>query len=268
MGRQSRRPRIMAFWKMSEEGLLHWRLDGWHGIQAWFTGRLGGASLPPYASLNLSRSVNDLPAAVMVNRRRAIAAGVPLSVPTVVWARQVHGRDIAWVDGTQPDAVADGLLTRTPNVVLAMAFADCVPIWIVSDDQSMGGLVHAGWRGTVLDIAGAAVNAFEQAGEDPKHLKAAIGPSIGPCCYEVDEPVAEKVRRLEDGQQFLASTGPRHYQLDLWGLNRWLLMRAGIPEDAIVGAGLCTGCHPDWFFSHRREQARTGRMGGFLCLMP
>lgn len=254
----------MAYWTVASERPLRWEVSGWEGIRAWFTSREGGVSLPPFDTMNLSYSVRDLKTAVRENRRRAL---LPANGRQPVFSRQVHGRDVVWVSSGSAKTTADGLFTTDVGAVLGMTFADCVPIFLADPQHRTAGIVHAGWRGTVGDIAGQAIQFLQEAGRQPENLVAAIGPSIGPCCYEVDERVAEAVRALGHGECFLAPSGAGHYHLDLWLLNRWLLTRAGVPDSAVLTSGICTACHPAWLFSHRKEAGRTGRMGGFICLV-
>jgi YfiH family protein len=254
----------MPYWRMVEEPLRHWRLEEWPGAVAWFVGRQGGVSLPPYATLNVGRSVRDLEPAVRENRRRAEALGAPGR--PVRYMRLAHGAAVHWLAPERELPVADAVFVEDGREVLAVTFADCLPIWLMARTRSVGGLVHAGWRGTVADVAGRAVRELKRAGVAPHEIVVALGPGIGPCCYEVDERVAGLVRALAGGEAFLLPSGPGRYRLDLPGLNRHLLEQAGVLPEHITDAGLCTGCRLDWFFSHRREGGRTGRMGGYLWL--
>jgi YfiH family protein len=254
----------MARWVDQEGPPRRWQVEGWAGVLAWGTGRLGGVSPPPYATLNVSLAVGDVPAAVIENRRRAVA---PAAFRRPVFARLVHGVDAVLVEGTgQHLPAADLLFTRDPSVVLAMTFADCVPLYWHSPGAGLVGIGHAGWRGTVRNLAGVAVDFLRGEGAAPDDVYLAVGPAIGPCCYQVDEPVARAVRQLGlDADETLIPDGSGHWRLDLPGLNRLLAVRAGVPDAHISLCGLCTACHPDWFFSHRREGGHTGRQGGFIC---
>lgn len=241
----------------------HLALEGFEGVTAWMSGRRGGVSEPPFATLNLSPWVKDAPAAVTENRRRAL---LPAGSRRALWARPQHGGRVRAVSRATEDVEpGDGLLTDDPGVVLAQTFADCVPIFVWADDIRWGGILHAGWRGTVANIAAAGVRTLVARGADAKRVQAAIGPSIGPCCYEVREDVAGPIRTLPEGQQFLRAVDEDHFSLDLWGLNQSLLVGAGVSPDHVTLSGLCTGCELSLFFSHRRE-GPTGRMGGFFCL--
>ncbi len=264
----ARREPLRMTSEQRDEGRRRWGPDaagGWSGRlgpgRLWFTGRAGGVSAPPFATLNLSRHVRDLPVAVEENRRRAAMRGAPTG--EAVWGQLIHGSNVAWLSPAAapgPGPVADGLLTASAGLTIAMTFADCVPIWLASRVSPVGGLLHAGWRGTVRGIARAGVEALVAAGAAAASLEAVIGPSIGPCCYEVGPELVDAVEALDLGPGLVDAR--RH--LDLWEANRRLLCRAGMAEDHIAVTGLCTACHPEWFFSHRREGGRTGRNGGFF----
>ena len=154
-----------------------------------------------------------------------------------------------------------------------MNYADCTPIFLFDPINSAIGLGHAGWKGTVRDLPGALVRAMTaEFGSDPAELLAGIGPAIGPCCYEVDEPVLSQVRAtfadagslLLDGQNGSSKAkGDRRY-FDLPEANRRNLHRAGVRQ--IEMAGVCTACRTDLFFSHRAEHGLTGRFGTIFIL--
>lgn len=264
----------MAQWIQHEDG--YWQWLGPENVQAIFTTRQGGVSLPPYDTWNLSFGVPDAPEAVVANRRKALGC-LNASLEQLVMAEQVHGAQVSWVGaGDAPAgayspqtsvAGADGLLTQGTGIVLGMGFADCVPIFLADSAGRTAGLLHAGWRGTVRGVQEKAVWHLKRQGISPENLHVGIGPSIGPCCYEVDETVAQEFRAVM-GDHAPLTPGMRsgHYQLDLWAANRWRLEQLGVPRENIDVAGVCTACHSGQFFSHRRDRGRTGRMGGYICL--
>ena len=246
--------------------------------------RRGGYSAAPFDSLNLSMSVPDERDRVYANRRRVYGL-YDRDTDTVVHAHLVHGADVARVtqadNGTWVEHV-DGLITDQPGTVLSMNFADCAPIFLYDPRRHAIGLGHAGWRGTVVDLPGAMVQAMaEQFGSDPADLVAAVGPCIGPCCYEVGEEVITAVeavfaepdallrppsangRPLPESSQQPALE--RRY-FDLPEANRKNLANAGVR--AIELSEYCTACRTDLFFSHRAEQGRTGRFGTVFALGP
>ncbi|NMP21630.1 peptidoglycan editing factor PgeF [Sulfobacillus sp. DSM 109850] len=244
-------------------------------VQAWFSTRRGGVSLPPFDTLNLSFGVGDLKAAVTENRRRMAAWG-GRELDQLVMPAQVHGNHIEWVTrlhagrgarGAHPIPDTDGFLTEDPEVLLGLGFADCTPIFVADVNARVVGLWHAGWRGTVKGIQRVGVEMLAQRGIPPEDLLIGLGPAIGPCCYEVDEPVVREVRRVAD-DAVLEPVDASHSRLDVRALNRRLLEQAGVRPEHIAEAPFCTGCRSDLFFSYRVQGRLTGRMGGYICLKP
>lgn len=249
----------------------NWVWDTSTAVSAWVTTRSGGVSYPPLDSRNISFNVGDLPSAVRENRRRSVPR-----LDQLIMAQQVHHAQTEWVgpqdagrgalDASSAIGGADGLVTDSETVVLGMGFADCVPIFFADVTGTAIGIVHAGWRGTVSGVQLGALESFRQHGWDPEEMLVGVGPAIGPCCYEVDTQVAERVRLALGSDETLAvGRDPDHFYLDLWETNRLMLERAGVPADHIAVLKRCTACHPEEFFSHRRDRGRTGRMGGFIC---
>jgi YfiH family protein len=181
--------------------------------------------------------------------------------------RQVHGaRVIEAGDGTEPLLEADAVMTTAPGVAACVSVADCVPVLLV--DPRSGGVVavHAGWRGT---LAGAAVEGaralVERCGARPGDLLAAIGPAIGPCCFEVSRDVAERFRDAVGP----STATPRDHdsRVDLWRANELLLRRAGLARRNVEILGRCTSCEDRIFFSHRRDRGVTGRHVAFVSVV-
>ncbi|MCL6610807.1 MAG: peptidoglycan editing factor PgeF [Peptococcaceae bacterium] len=242
-----------------------------------FTTRQGGVSRGPYRSLNLAFHVGDSPEAVLENRRRAcrvLAAGLE----DMVCGQQVHGDRVHVVkeadrgrgacDHGSAIPETDALVTCRPGLLLASFYADCVPILILDPVRRAAGLVHAGWKGTAAGIAGAALEAMGRAfGTRPEDCLAAIAPAIGPCCYEVDQPVlAAMAERGFDPARHVYPAGPDRWKLDLPGLNREILTGAGVKEESVSVARLCTSCSPELFFSYRGQSGRCGRMASLIAL--
>ncbi len=241
------------------------------------SGRMGGASRGHLSSLNLSLVVHDEQETVLANRRR-LAEALAIPHERLLKSRQVHGADCLVVGrreieqgltgaGDSP-LVADGLLTAERELYLFMTFADCVPVLLHDPVRGVVGLVHAGWKGTVAGIARRAVLAAQAAfGSRPADLLVGIGPSIGPCCYEVGEDVATAVRQaLPAYRQVLREVAGGSVHLDLWRANACQLEEVGVPAANIEVAGLCSACRTDLLFSHRKEKGRTGRMGAVIGL--
>jgi purine-nucleoside/S-methyl-5'-thioadenosine phosphorylase / adenosine deaminase len=235
------------------------------GARAAFSTRLGGVSEPPYDSLNLGVLTDDDPAAVQQNRQR-LASALGHEPQQIAFALQVHGARLidhseassqsrgsfctAYVQKEPRDGLpeVDGHVVREPGLTPLVFVADCLPVAL----RGPGGLamVHAGWRGLAGGIVGAAAGAVEA-------TIAAIGPGIGPCCYEVGEEVLGAFSDLGEG----VADGR---MLDLPEVARRLLARAGV--ERVESAGLCTSCEEELFFSHRRDHRRTGRQAGIAWL--
>jgi len=224
------------------------------GARAAFSTRLGGVSEGPYEALNVAVKTGDEPDRVRENRHR-LAAALGRNPADVVMGRQVHGAELRWHDRRQeprvyadvvksPDEV-DAQATAEPGLAPLVMVADCLPI-AVSGPRGVA-MVHGGWRG----LAGGIV---ATAGERVQADVAAIGPGIGPCCYEVGEEVLAEFADLEG-----VAVGR---MLDLTAVATQLLERSGVEE--IDASGLCTSCNPELLFSHRRDGERTGRQAGLV----
>ncbi len=207
----------------------------------------------------------------------------------LVTLRQIHSDLIHHIEG-RPAAplVGDGLITATPEIVIAIQTADCLPVILVDTKNRAVGVFHAGWRGTVKRIVQKGVGEMRlHFGTDPRHLRSAIGPGVQACCYEVGEEVkhkfetqfayaAELFREVKESDTiremypllFLTARAPGHSELptkiflDLVEANRRQLLDAGVPAKNIDASPLCTSCRVDLLFSYRAEKGITGRMMG------
>src|SRR5215510_1455953 len=170
-----------------------------------------------------------------------------------VFLKQMHGAKVIQAGRGGLAGEADAIVTDTPGLPVAVFSADCVPLLLHDPDGPRLAAVHAGWRGTVHAVARAAVHALVEAGARPEHLFAAIGPSIGPCCYEVDKPVIAQLDRAFPGRwgAWVKSAGPGKWMLDLWAANEEQLRGTGLRGDRIFNPRLCTACRTDLFFSYR-----------------
>lgn len=237
------------------------------GIPHAFTTRQGGVSRGPFASLNLGRGVDDDPAAVRANRA-AVLEALRLDPVRHVEADQVHGAVVALVgagDGGRSIRDADGLATSDPGTVLAVHAADCVTLLLADPASGAVAAAHAGWRGTAAGIAAEIVRLLADRFETrPEDLLAAIGPSIGACHYEVDEPVMARMRVWSWWDTVSTPNDRGRWQLDLRAANRRQLIDAGVRPERVEILDLCTFHHPDLFYSHRRD-GRTGRMGAVIA---
>ena len=179
----------------------------------------------------------------------------------VAFLRQVHGAEVIAAERGGPIGEADILTTGRRGLPLAIFTADCLPI-IVYDPQSHRlAMAHAGWRGTVKAAAGVAARALTEAGGRAGTFLAAIGPSIGPCCYEVDHPVIAPLAAAFPAawQDWVTPAGPGKWMLDLWRANEDQLRAAGLDPGRIDNPRLCTACRMDLFHSYRRGRGR-GRL--------
>jgi len=191
----------------------------------------------------------------------AVLAPHGLDFTRVAYLRQVHGATVRRVEAGGYGGEGDVLLTTTPRVPLAIFTADCLTVVVYDPPGRRLALAHVGWRGTVKGAARAAVGALAREGARPADLHAAIFPSIGPCCYEVDRPVIEPLRAAfpDRWEAWATSVRPGQWRLDLWAANEFQLASAGVRADRIANPRLCTGCRTDLFFSYRKEGSR-GRL--------
>lgn len=225
-----------------------------------FTTRHGGVSRSPWDSLNLSTSTGDEPDAVEQNWAR-LRQETGLSFARV---RQVHGARVVRRDGDGPVEEGDAVTTARPGLAACVLTADCVPVLLGDPRTGAVAAVHAGWRGTLARAAARAVEAMERDfGVRPENLLAAIGPAIGPCCYEVSLDLAE--RFVAEVGPAVAMLHPRAARVDLWSANEAVLREAGVAEERIEVLDRCTACDADSFFSHRRDGRRTGRQVGYIA---
>ena len=210
------------------------------GARIFFFTRLGGVSGPPYDELNVSVKVGDDPETVGENVGIIHRA---MGDRPSAWVKQVAGDGIARVFGGGFAGEADALLTSERDLCLNVAVADCVPVALAGENEVA--MVHSGWRGTLSGISGKAARSMSGGAK-----RAYIGPCIRMCCYEVSVELADAFVR-EFGKDVLSGR-----YLSLPGAIRGDLERAGVE---VVDLGLCTGCRPDLFFSHRKQKPVTGR---------
>jgi YfiH family protein len=203
----------------------------------------------------------------------AVATAFGINTFRVVTVDQVHGENIVKVDELNYREVrtvhADAMITDVPGLAIGVETADCVPVLLFDPAHQAVAAVHAGWRSTVKKIVQKAINRMsEEFGSEPSRMIAAIGPAIGPECYEVDEPVMDPVREaFSFWEEVTAPRGGDRWSLDLVKANRTELMQIGLLDKNIHSAGLCTSCRKDLFYSYRAE-GRTGRMLSVIMLKP
>ena len=232
--------------------------------------RQGGISPEPFDTLNMGLHTEDKIENVIVNRSRVCDA-LGVSLDSWVAGVQVHGVNYGIVKTedagrgarSQDSAIpnTDILVTNTPGLLLASFYADCVPVLLTDPVRQVVAVAHCGWRGTLREAAGVAVKAMvDEFGSLPSDLMAVIGPSIGPCCYEVSESLAR------DFEAHFGADIVLGRQLDLRLANRRVLRQAGLRSGCIHMAPWCTRCQQQLFFSHRAAKGRTGRTAVLLGL--
>ena len=252
-----------------------------HGVFS----RLGGVSEEPFSSLNAGPTTQDDPSARLENYRR-ISTTLP-GRPLLVGTKPLQGSDVkevtaaaiglyAYPAAILPDG-CDAFITRERGIGLFWAVADCSVILLVDVTHGAIGLTHAGWRGTRDAIVAKTISAMGEAyGTRPADLRVAIAPTIGPCCYEVDEALRREFAAnpfADQNAHFSVVTvhdpagGDRpSLRLDLQASNRSQLLACGVREEHIEGSDYCPGSRTDLFFSHRMEGGRTGRFAVVLGL--
>jgi purine-nucleoside/S-methyl-5'-thioadenosine phosphorylase / adenosine deaminase len=228
------------------------------GIVHAITTRSGGVSSERCESLNVSYTVGD-PAENVDENLRRVSQAIGVRKADLFSAYQVHGRDVTLVEAdTEPRPRCDVLITGAPEKTLMLRFADCTPVLLADPKRRAVGLVHAGWRGSAVRVAGAAVAALTNAFKsDPADLVAGIGPAIGPCCYTVGPEVVDA---FGDRPELINAR-----KLDLWEANRQALLEAGVRAEHIEVAGICTQCESHRFFSHRANNGKPA--GRFAALV-
>ena len=204
---------------------------------------------------------------------KAVASAFGICIDRVVTVDQVHGENIVTVNDLNFRDVrnvhADALITDVPGIALGVETADCVPVLLFDPMKSAAAAVHAGWKSTVKKIVQKAVHRMhEEFGSEPSRLIAAIGPAVGPECYEVDEPVMERVREaFSFWNEVSIPRGKDRWSLDLVKANKLELQQIGLAEQNVHALGLCTSCRRDLFYSFRAE-GRTGRMLSVIMIKP
>lgn len=250
-------------------------LEECRGISHGFSTRLGGVSRPPFDTLNLGPGRGDEQANVEENYRRFFAA-VGAEPERAVLSKQIHGITVRAVTAADAgkglsrprDYTADALITDAEDLPLVVFSADCGILLFYDPVHRAAGAVHAGWRGCAAGIVEQAVRAMQSAyGTDPSRLLAALGPCIGPCCFETDDDVPDAMRAAlgSQAEPYLERRDVK-WQVDLAGLNRQWLLRAGVLPEHIDVCGLCTACRPDLFWSHRKMGNARGAQIAVIAL--
>jgi YfiH family protein len=243
--------------------------DEFAGTTHGFFTRKGGVSPSPWSSLNCGGDLGDHVGNIIENQNRIFSTvNRPVGSSYDVW--QVHGTDVIFTtEPRKPDEnhkKADAIFTDSPDVTLLMRFADCVPILVYHKERRIVGIIHAGWQGTINQVASKAIRkACEHYGVRSEDMVAGIGPSIGPDHYEVGREVQSHARSVfGDMTDKCFSINNNKVFMDLWTANEILLMNAGIEKIKIMR--ICTACDTQSWFSHRAEIGKTGRFAGVIAL--
>ncbi len=236
-----------------------------------FTTRLGGVSTGYLSSLNLGTGRGDAPENVRKNFE-ILGNAVGFSPENIVMACQTHSDIIHTAEASDRGAglyapklsPCDALITQTPGLALMVSTADCTPVLLYDPETGAVGAAHAGWRGTAADIAGKTAREMAaQFGCRPENLRAAIGPNIGPCCFQTDADVPDAMRRTfgQAAEPFLRQAGEKYY-VNLKELNALSLRRAGVTHIEI--SPVCTACEHTRFWSHRVTRGQRGSQGAII----
>ncbi len=234
-------------------------------IQHAFLTRRGGVSLPPYDSLNLSDKNGDREEFVSTNKE-IIAKTFGFDSSRLTLTNQIHRDQILLLEKSTPALPSpleyDALITNFPNIYLGIQTADCLPILVVDQKKKVIAAIHAGRQGTALHITPKVLRRMKaEIGCTFKDLLINMGPSIGPCCYEIDERVFQS-----EWEPFSTLRGAGKWMVDLARVNIGQMKREGIQEEQIFWINLCTHCHGNLFFSYRKE-GRTGRQLSFIGIL-
>ena len=242
-----------------------------------FSTRMGGISPMPEAALNLAGFNEDVAENIHENRRRFLKLFEGNWTLAGCW--QVHGADIRVVRSQEEampkpgvlgdDQYCDALVSDTPNILLAVKTADCVPILMGDPLTRAFAAVHAGWRGTSTSIIQHAIKKLEhEYGTSPKDLRVAIGPAANACCYEVgSEVIGVFKERFSGADQLLTATRDGHARIDLHRANREQLIESSVSPERIHMAPFCTMDRNDLFFSYRQEKKLHGRVGRLMSVI-
>jgi YfiH family protein len=239
--------------------------------------RHGGVSSGNYSSLNLAFHVGDNYDTVKHNHQ-IVSQALRFDLSSLVSCQQVHHHSIACIDKNYhkkdcflPDNAlpeTDGLVTDVPGITLITRYADCVPLLFYSPKTHTVALAHAGWKGTIGHIGPKTVELLTREFKCQRQdIQVSLGPSIGPCCYEISNVMAvQAAKELVKGEEYSKELSDKKLFFNLWQANKKELYRAGIKEENISCAETCTSCNVDQFFSYRKEKQVTGRFGAFIGL--
>lgn len=240
-----------------------------------FTTRYGGVSEGIWSSLNLGENRGDVPEHVIENYRRVKeATGIPTD--HMAFTRQVHGKVVRVATEADVHTLmtpvpydADGLVTNIPGLAITCFIADCVPLLLHDPVHQVIGAIHCGWRSTVQDIMAEAVKQMETLGTDPADIRAAVGASIGACCFETGPEVPEAVYELlPDDHDGIVRPGdtPEKFYVDLREAIQRRLVQLGVKPENILVSGECTMCQTEKYWSHRATDGKRGHQAAMIVI--
>lgn len=261
------------FIEENENGIVYMKSSKLPARHAFLT-RYGGVSKGIFESLNLGSSRGDDPEAVKENYRRVCAMFGKGENDCAV-THQVHGSEVRTVTGADRHVVlsdvpyeADGIVTNETGLPLFCFVADCVPALLCDWENGVIGAVHCGWRSSVADILGVAIEKMEALGAKREKICAAMGASIGRCCFECDRDVPDRIEEYLDGDTdgIWSVRDDGKYMVDLREANRRRLVKLGLSPDNIDVSSECTYCLHDKYWSHRYTKGQRGNLGAVIML--
>lgn len=244
-------------------------------INHFFTTRTGGISSGVAASLNMGLTDNDLAENIISNRKSALESEA-MPFQSLINLKQIHSDKIFIVTGQNTPqqhnnpivpGEGDALITNVPQLPIMVLTADCVPVLLFDKRNRVIAAIHAGWRGTVENITAKTVDKMKELfSTNPTDIIAAIGPSIGVCCYEIGIEVEDTANeKLHYANQLFVKEGDKT-SFDLWKANKMQLRECGVPQSSIDNLRICSKCNHTMFFSSRADKGNTGRMGSVIMI--
>lgn len=237
--------------------------------------RTGGFSIGECSSLNLGFNRNDSRENVLRNFQ-LLCDSAGLDAQSLILTNQVHGSIVRSVDKSDIGkgifresnlTGVDGLMTQADDVTMVTFHADCIPVFLVEPGIKAAALLHSGWRGTLKSIVAQALNQMAGLpGFRAERLIAAMGPSIGSCCFEVEEDVYNLFKIKHPNTVFYETVQNGKWKIDLHGIIKSEMIEKGLKEDNIHISGICTKCRNDLFFSYRGDHGKTGSLAAFMQL--
>ena len=263
----------MAFIEENNNGLIYMRSD-LIPLRHAFTTRYGGVSEGYLSSLNLISNHGDEPQNIAENFRR-VSTMMGVGPNDCAVTKQVHGNTVRIADERDRHAMlsevpyeADGLVTATPGLPICCFTADCVPILLCDVSAGVIGAIHCGWRSSVADILGNALNAMKSLGASPSTTCAAIGPAIGKCCFETDDDVPDAIEKwlCGDTEGLFRRRPDGKTLVDLRGANARRLRQLGLEKKQIDISDECTFCSHEKYWSHRYTKGKRGGQCAIIAL--